>query len=63
MEAQTLKDIYDGMLLIETMFKELKASKNPEKNALLLTGLEKLLPGHRAQISQWIADGNKGDGK
>lgn len=63
METQTLKDFYDGMLLIEAMFKELKANKNPGRTALLLTELEKFLPGHRDQIRLWLADGNKGDGK
>jgi hypothetical protein len=63
METQTLKEVFDGMLLIEAMFKELNANKNPGKTASLLTEMEKLLPGHRDQIRVWLADGNKGDGK
>lgn len=63
METQTLKDIYDGMLLIEAMFKEHKASNCLEQRALLLARLDKFLPGHRDQLPLWLADGVKGVGK
>lgn len=63
METQTLQDFVHHMSLVEITVKEARLEKNPEKKAFYQSELERILPGHRAQIPQWIADDFKGAGK
>lgn len=61
METTTFdfEDLDHHMHLAHEAFKEFRLTTNPEKRAIAQAKLEKIFPGHRAQIPIWLMKHSK----